>query len=265
MARCQFMLLAALITILPAVAQESASEMLAKSPRHQEWVAVKQGERQVHSFVVYPETEKKAGAVIVIHENRGLNDWVCSVADRLAEAGFIAIAPDLLSGMGPDGGKTSDFPDRNAARDAIYRLEQEQVTSDLIAVAEYVEKLPSANGEVYVAGFCWGGSQTFQFATNRRSLKAAFVFYGRAPDRDALVRINCPVYGFYGGNDARVTATVPGTVALMKELGKTYMPETYEGAGHGFMRSGSEPGANEANMKAMQAGWKRWISIISKQ
>src|SRR5262245_12770962 len=192
-----------------------AKEKLAKSPRHSEWVKVKNGTREVNSFVVYPESNKKATAVVVIHEIFGMSDWVQQLTDELAEAGYIAIAPDLLSGMGPNGGGTSSF-DSNGVRQAIGALPPDQITADLNAVADYVSKLPGANGKVAVTGYCWGGSQSFRFATNRPSLKAAFVFYGSAPqgadqkpDKDALGRIAAPVYGFYAENDMRINATVP--------------------------------------------------------
>lgn len=246
-------------------AQEPATDRLQRSPRHQEWVVVQQGDRSVHAFLVFPEVQDKVPAVVVIHENRGLTDWVRSIADQLAEAGYIAIAPDLLSGMGPEGGKTSDFPSGDAAREAIYRLPPKQVTADLNAVADYVARLPASNGKVAVAGFCWGGGQSFHFATRRPDLAATFVFYGRGPDsRDAIAKIQSPVYGFYGGNDARVNATVPPTVALMKEAGKTFEPVTYEGAGHGFMRAGEAPDASAANKKARAEAWRRWKVLLGK-
>ncbi|HVG21964.1 MAG TPA: dienelactone hydrolase family protein [Blastocatellia bacterium] len=252
-----------------ASAQDWAKQRLEKSSRHQEWVKVKNGNRAVNSFIVYPEVKGKATAVVVIHEIFGMSDWVRSVADQLAEAGYIAIAPDLLSGMGPKGGGSSEFTDRSAVGQAIRDLPPDQITGDLNAVADYVAKLPAANGKVAVAGFCWGGSQTFRFATNRPGLKAAFVFYGTGPDnKEAIAKIKAPVYGFYGGNDARVTASVPKSAELMKEAGKTYEPVTYEGAGHGFMRSGEDPTASdankEANKKAREEAWTRWKSILKK-
>ena len=140
--------------------QDWAKARLAKSPRHGEWVKVKNGTREVNSFIVYPEVKQKATAVVVIHEIFGLSDWVQSLTDQLAEAGYIAIAPDLLSGMGPDGGGTSSFK-QDAVRQAIGSLPPDQITTDLNAVAEYVSKLPAANGKVAVGGFCWGGGQTF--------------------------------------------------------------------------------------------------------
>ena len=246
------------------LSQDFALQRLEKSPRHHEWVTVKNGERLVHSFLVFPEVKNKATAVVVIHENRGLTDWVRSVADQLAEAGYIAIAPDLLSGMAPNGGKTSDFPSGDAAREAISKVTPEQANADLNAVADYVMKLPAANGKIAVAGFCWGGRQSFRFATYRADLKAAFVFYGSAADSSDIAKIKCPVYGFYGGNDARVNATIPKTAELMKQMDKRYEPVTYEGAGHGFMRAGEEPNAEAANKKARDEGWIRWKALLKK-
>lgn len=278
----------------PVESQDWAKQRLAKSSRHQEWVKVKNGTREVNSFVVYPEVKNKATAVVVIHEIFGMSDWVQSLADQLAEAGYIAIAPDLLSGMGPDGGGTSSL-DRNAVGQTIRDLSPDQITADLKAVADYVAKLPASNGRVVVAGYCWGGSQTFRYATNNPTIKAAFVFYGSAPaagdgtpDKDALAKIKAPVYGFYAGNDARISATLPKTAEAMTELRKTFDPVTYEGAGHGFMRAGDAPepvapqpkGEKEAddkaaadyqkalaawkgNKKARDEAWARWKKLLA--
>lgn len=251
--------------VTTASAQDWAKARLEKSPRHLEWVKVKQGKREVNSFIAYPEVKEKATAVIVIHEIFGLTDWVRGVADQLAEAGYIAIAPDLLSGTAPGGGGTSELGSGDAVRKAISSLPSDQITADLNAVAEYVAKLPACNGKVVVAGFCWGGSQTFRFASNNKDLKAAFVFYGSSPEQESdLARIQAPVHGFYGGNDARVNATVPKSAELMKKAGKTYEPVTYEGAGHGFMRAGEEPDANAANKKGREDAWIRWKELLRK-
>lgn len=249
--------------VTPLAFAQTVKDRLEKSPRHQEWVTVNNGARAVSAFVVYPEVKDKAAAVVVIHENMGLTDWVRSVADWLSEEGFIAIAPDLLSGMAPKGGKTSDFPDVSAAREAIYKLPQDQVTGDLNALADYIGKVPAASGKVFVAGFCWGGGQSFRFATGRLNLAAAFVFYGAGPDSpDAIARIRGPVYGFYGGSDARVDATIPKSQELMKAAGKTYEPVIYKGAGHGFMRAGEEPDASPANREAHDEAWQRWLKLL---
>ena len=278
-----------------AATQDWAKQRLAKSSRHQEWVKVKNGAREVSSFVVYPEVKNKATAVIVIHEIFGMTDWIQSLTDQLAEAGYIAIAPDLLSGMGPDGGGTSSL-DRAGIGQKIRDLPPDQITGDLNAVADYVSKLPASNGKVVVAGYCWGGSQTFRYATNNPNIKAAFVFYGSAPatgtdnaiDKEALARIKAPVYGFYAGNDARINATLPATTQAMAELKKTFEPVTYEGSGHGFMRAGEAPEpvaptpkgdqaadakatedyqkaltAWKGNKKARDEAWVRWKKLLA--
>ena len=257
--------IAALLAASAVPAQDWAKVRLEKSPRHLEWVKVKQGKREVNCFLAFPEVKDKAVAVVVIHEIFGLTDWVRGVADQLAEAGYIAIAPDLLSGSAPNGGGTSELGGGDAVRKAISSLPPDQITADLNAVAEYVSKLPACNGKLTVAGFCWGGSQSFRYATNNKEIKAAIVFYGTGPENQAdNDRIACPVYGFYGGNDARVTATVPRSADLMKKTGKTYEPVTYEGAGHGFMRSGEAPDASEANKKAHDESWQRWKELLKK-
>src|SRR5437763_3645878 len=157
---------AVLLAAAAAPAQDWAKARLEKSPRHGEWVKVKHGDREVQSFVVYPEVKDKAAAVVVIHEIFGLTDWVRGVADQLAEAGYVAIAPDLLSGSAPGGGGTAELGGGDAVRRAIMALPPDQVTGDLNAAAEYVGKLPAANGKLAVAGFCWGGGQSFRYATN---------------------------------------------------------------------------------------------------
>jgi carboxymethylenebutenolidase len=254
-----------LTTAGPAAAQDWAKARLEKSPRHLEWVKVKNGGREVKCFIAFPEVKDKATAVVVIHEIFGLTDWVRGVTDQLAEAGYIAIAPDLLSGMAPGGGGTAEIGSGDAVRGAIMKLPPDQVTGDLNAAAEYVGKLPACNGKVAVGGFCWGGGQTFRYATNNKNIKAAFPFYGTGPEKDEDIdKVSCPVYGFYGGNDARVNATIPKSTELMKKHGKTYDPVIYEGAGHGFMRAGEAPDANEPNKKARDQAWQRWNELLKK-
>jgi carboxymethylenebutenolidase len=256
---------AACIALGSASAQDWAKARLDSSPRHMEWVTVKHDGREVKCFVAFPEVKNKATAVIVIHEIFGLTDWVRGVADQLAEAGYIAIAPDLLSGAAPGGGGTAELGGADAVRKAISSLPPAQITADLNAVKQYVSKLPAANGKVAVAGFCWGGGQSFRYATNAKDIKAACVFYGPPPtDPEDVARIQCSVYGFYGESDARITSTVDKTAEQMKKAGKTYKPVTYPGAGHGFMRAGEAPDASEANKKARNEAWKRLKEILEK-
>ncbi len=237
---------------------------LENSPRHQEWVEIKTATgRALKAYVVFPEVDRKVPAIVVIHENRGLNDWARSMADQLAEAGFVAVAPDLLSGLGPDEGGTSSFTSEDDARTALYKLTRDQVLGDLDATVAYAKKIDSANGKVAVCGFCWGGGYSFMLATHNSDLAAAYVFYGTTPDDDeALKSIACPVYGFYGGNDARISGQVPRTTERMKAAGKEYDPVVYEGAGHGFMRAGEASDASEANRKGHDEAWARWKELF---
>lgn len=246
-----------------AAAQDWAKEQLAKSSRHREWVTVKHNGRSVDTLVVYPESKDKRPVVLVIHEIFGLSDWAQELADEVAAAGYIAVAPDLLTGMASNGGRTKDFS-VDAAMEAVSKLNPTQVTADLNAVADYGLKLPASNGKIFVVGFCWGGGQSFRFASNRADLAAAFVFYGPPPSKESMASIKTPVYGFYAGNDARINATLPDTIANMKATGKEYEPVTYDGAGHGFMRAGEAPDATEANKRAREDAWKRWKDLMSK-
>jgi carboxymethylenebutenolidase len=246
-----------------ASAQDWAKAAMAKSPRHSEWVTVKHDGRSVDTFVVYPESMAKRPVVLIIHEIFGMTDWVEDLADQVAAAGYIAVAPDLLSGMGPDGGRTSSIPS-DKVMEAVSKLNPDQVTADLNAAADFASKIPASNGKLFVGGFCWGGGQTFRFATNRGDLSAAFVFYGPPPDKDAMVRIKAPVYGFFAGNDARIGAMIPDAIVNMKAAGKTFDPVTYDGAGHGFMRAGEAPDAKEADKKARTEAWERWKILLAK-
>jgi carboxymethylenebutenolidase len=242
-----------------ASAQDWAKPRLNNSPRHGEWVEIKSGERTIKAFVVYPQEKKKTPVVLVIHEVFGLTDWVRSVCDQLAENGVIAIAPDLLSGQ------TFGEADLDAMRKAISALPKDQITADLNATADYALKIPACNGTLAVCGFCRGGAWTFEYANVNPKLKAAYSFYGPTPDDPAKVaNISCPVYGFYGENDERVNAGIPKAEELMKGAGKKYEPLIYKGAGHGFMREGEMPNANEANKKARDDAWARWKMLLKQ-
>jgi len=247
----------------PATAQDWAKALLDKSPRHQEWVKVKYGTRTVDAFVVYPEVSHKAPVVLLIHEIFGLSDWARSMADDIAAMGYIVIAPDLLSGFGPNGGGTSAFPDQQSIIKAVSSLDPGTLTADLNATADYALKFPSASGKLAVIGFCWGGGQSFRFATQRKNLSAAFVFYGPPPPDDSLKTIAAPVYGFYAGNDARISSTVPDTKTAMAAAGKKYDPVIYDGAGHGFMRAGEDPtNTNPASTTARLQALKRLEALL---
>ena len=242
-------------------AQDWAKARLDASPRHHEYVSLKHDSRTVQAFVAYPEIKDKAPVVVLIHEIFGLSDWAKEMADEIAGQGFIVIAPDLLSGAGPNGGGSSEFPSQDAAVKAVSGLDSAQVTADLDAAADYGKRLPAGNGKLAVVGFCWGGGKSFAFATHRKDLSAAFVFYGPGPSD--VSTITAPVYAFYAGNDARIGATVPDTTAAMKAAGKTYLHVTYDGAGHGFMRAGEDPtNTNPANKTAREQGFASLVQHL---
>lgn len=258
-------LLLAAVLMLPyaAIAQEWAKTRLDASPRHREYVTLKHGDRSLQAFVVYPEVKQKVPVVILIHEIFGLSDWANEMADELAAAGYIVVAPDLLSGAGPNGGGSDSFSGMDAITKAVSGLNPDQVMADLDAAADYAQKIPAGNGKIATVGFCWGGGKSFSYATHRHDLSAAFVFYGSGPSE--VASITAPVYGFYAGNDARIGATVPGTTDAMKAAGKKYDPITYDGAGHGFMRAGEDPAnTNPANKKARDEGFARLTKLLSE-
>lgn len=247
--------------VLPPDA-EHAEAALAASPRHGEWVEIEVASQTgppLTTWVVYPERAEKAGAVIVIHEVYGLTDWVRAVADRLAAEGFIALAPDLLSGFGPDGGGTESLGDR--VREAIGALRPEEAVQRLDAVREYALALPAANGRVGTVGFCWGGSTSFDYATEQRELDAAVVYYGTSPQEPYdYRRIEAPVLGLYGEDDARVNATIPLAREQMEDLGKPYTVHVCEGAGHGFLRQ--QDGCDGANLRAAERAWPATLEFF---
>lgn len=199
---------------------------------HGEWVYIKRGGDSIRAYVAYPERKDKAPGVIVIHEIFGLTEWETTVGDRLAKNGYIAIVPDLLSskyGITP--------ATRDSGRKLVAQLEPDRITGDLNAVYGYLNGLPSIQKDrIGTIGFCWGGGQSFRYATNNPNLKAAVVCYGPPPDAAALARIGAPVLGVYGENDARIDATLPSVDSTMKRLGKSYQYDIYPGTGHGFLR-----------------------------
>jgi carboxymethylenebutenolidase len=185
------------------------------------------------------------------------------VADRLAADGFIAVAPDFLSGKGPGGGGSDSVKSRDDVVKLVRTLTPDEVKAGLDAARDYATKLPAANGKSATLGFCWGGGQSFAYATEQPDLDAAVVYYGTAPsDPAAYARIHAPVLGLYGGDDERVGATIPTAEAEMKRLGKTYEPNVYEGAGHGFLRQ--QDGRDGANLRATQQAWPRTIAFLKQ-
>jgi carboxymethylenebutenolidase len=267
----------------------NSADALKRSPRHGEWVDIKMTTGPaLKSWVVYPERRDKAGVVLVIFDIFGMGDWARAVGDQLAKDGFIAIVPDFLSGKGPNGGGSEELGTQVGS--VIRTLTPADLNARLDAAMAYGKSLPSSNGKTATIGFCWGGGVSFGYAVAQPNLSAAAVYYGTPPmsapplpppppagsqgapppargaggpqavDAAALKNIKAPVMGFYGGNDARVTSTVESTAAKMKELGKSYVPHVFDGAGHGFLKNQ----ATEANYKAATEAWPLTIAFLTK-
>lgn len=202
---------------------------------HGEWVKFTNAAGEtIPAYVAWPERKEPAPTIIVIHEIFGLTAWERSIVDKLAGQGYVAIVPDLL---GSKYGKSPENPD--SARKLISTLEPERVLGDLDATAAWVDTLPGAQrGTLATIGFCWGGGKSFAYATHNPKLKAAVVCYGPAPDSAALARIQAPVLGVYGENDARIDDQLPRVTALMQLLGKSFDYTIYPGTGHGFLKPG---------------------------
>lgn len=249
---------------LPADANGAAAR-IAASPRHGEWavIPVPGGTDSVRAWVVYPERSTKAPVVLVIHEIFGLTTWVRAVADQLAAEGFIAIAPDFLSGkhlaMAPDAFMTTPGGVDSAVA-AISTLDPKQFLSRVDAAQRYATALPSATGKWGVVGFCWGGSMTFFTAANFPTLAAAVPYYGGvSPDRvPTLSATRAPVLALYGGNDARVNMTIPRADSALRTAGTRFEPHIFPGAGHGFLRQ--QDGQNGANAAATRAAWPMTVA-----
>jgi carboxymethylenebutenolidase len=251
---------------LPPGTADHAARALKESSRHGEWADIKMPDGVLKAWVVYPERAQKAGVVLVIHDIRGMSDMARGMGDQLAQDGFIAVVPDFLSGKGPNGGGTESLG-ADVAK-TIQGLTPADVVARLNAAMEYGKKLPASNGKTGVIGFCWGGARSFGYAAAQPALNAAVVYYGDAPgsadstQETTLANVKAPVLGLYAGNDARINATLPGTEAAMKKLGKSYELHTYEGAGHGFMFS--QAGAGGANLKAAQESWPVVLQFFRK-
>lgn len=253
---------------LPPGTEEHVTRALDESSRHGEWVDIEMADgTRLNSWVVYPERSDKAGVVLVIHDIRGMGDWIRAVGDQLAQDGFIAVVPDFLSGKGPDGGGSESLG-RDVGQ-AIRRLTEAEVVGRLDAARKYGGSLPASNGESAVLGFCWGGTQSFTYALEQPDLDAAVVFYGSVPGATAdavpderIAKIEAPVLGLYGGNDARINATLPPTIAAMMKHSKTYEFHTFEGAGHGFTRR--QDGADGANRTAVRHAWPLALAFLRR-
>jgi carboxymethylenebutenolidase len=253
---------------LPPGTPAHVERALDESSRHGEWVDIPLPDGgKLNTWVVYPERKDKAGVVLVIHDIRGMSDWVRAAGDQLAQDGFIAVVPDFLSGKGKDGGGTASFG--REVGQAIRQLSGEEVTARLDAAMQYGSALPAANGKTGVIGFCWGGTGSFRYAIAQPKLAAAAVYYGNVPDATStavpehmIAKIRAPVLGIYAGNDARINATLPPTMEAMMKHAKTYELHTFEGSGHGFLHR--QDGAGGSNLTASRQAWPLTLAFLRR-
>ena len=242
-----------------------AIEQLKSSPRHGEWVDIKGSDgTPIKAFVVFPERKEKAPVVIVIHEIFGLSDWIRGVTDQLAKEGFVAIAPDFLSGRGPNKGGSQELGSQGSTQE-IRNVTPDDTVRILNDVRTYALALPAGNGKVAAMGFCWGGGTTFTYALRQPALNAGVSYYGPMPaDPAAYANAKVPVLGLYGANDARVNANIEVAKTGMANAKATYEPHIFEGAGHGFLRqqAGNQNAPN--NMAATEQAWKLTLDFLRK-
>jgi len=241
--------------------ETTAKERLETTPRHGEFVDIPRPDSaSIRAWVSYPERDTRAGVVLVIHEIYGLSDWIRGLADQLAKEGFIAVVPDLISGMGPGGGGTDSTTSRDEVVGLVRGLTNEMFDARISAVRDWAVKLPAANGQFATIGFCWGGGRSFAMAGMQPYPKAAVVYYGTAPDSAAIKKTRAPVQGHYGGDDARVNATIDPARKAMKKIKRNYEVFIYEGAGHGFLRQ--QEARDGANLKATDLAWPRTAAFL---
>lgn len=236
-----------------------AAHVLARlnaSPRHGQYVMIPRASGDsMRAWVVYPERSTQAPVVVVVHEIFGMSTWVRGVADQLAQAGYIAVAPDLMNTSSLRGA-----PDSVSMQDgiaAVSKLDPKKVMTDIDAAAKWGMAQPAALKKYGVIGFCWGGGMAFRYTAHAPDLGAAVVYYGEALTPKDVPLVRAPVLGNYAGNDARTTATIPPTDSAFKAQNKIFEYRIYEGAGHGFARA--QTLENGANLKAIQAAWPATI------
>jgi carboxymethylenebutenolidase len=238
----------------------NAKTTLLHSTLRKEFVDIPLGNLKLHTWIEYPQGNDKAPVVIVMQHGPGLDDWQRALADQFALQGLIAVAPDLYSGLGPNGGNYDSFEGTDDAMRSAAKLTQDEGIRRYKAAYDYGMKLPRANGKSATVGFCAGGSYSFRFAGEVPEINAAVVFYGTQPSDEIMARIKAPVLGFYGDDDARVTSTVEPTVAAMKKLDKSYEPHIYPHGTHGFLEYQDIAG----NPAAVTDSWQRTIAFLKQ-
>lgn len=241
------------------LAQTVMSEMESKKANvDSSEVEYKNGDVKLSGYLSKPLKKGKYPAIIVIHENRGLNEHTRDVARRFAANGYVALAADALS----RNGGTASFDTPEKVREAFNALDMKLVISDLNSGLDFLNKHKNVKkNKLASIGFCWGGARSFLLATEPNKLKAAVVFYGTAPTDEQLANVHCPVFGNYGETDERITSKVPEVAATMKRLKKSYEYKIYDGAGHAFF---NDTNPERYNAEAAAEAWKLTLAFLKK-
>lgn len=238
----------------------NSAHKLAQSTLKREWASIPMGRGTLRTLVIHPEGTTPAPVVLLLHYEAGLDSLQQAMALQLAERGYLAVAPDLLSGLGPDGGNHDSFRFPDAAMRTLATMKPAEAMRRYKIAAAYARSMPRSNGNIAAIGASLGGTHAFRLASELPELRAAVVFYGLPPDKASLGRISAPVLGLYAGDDPAVNATIEPTASVMKQLGKSYESRTYPGATHFFLSYVVEG----RNGDAVAAAWPAAMAFLGE-
>ena len=244
----------ALLPLLENNYAEAAMVMPDDSRLKTETVTFPGASGELTGYLARPaEASGKLPAVLVIHENRGLNPHIEDVTRRLALEGFLALGVDFLS---PAGGTPSD---EDKAREMIGALDMGQTVQNAVAAVDYLAGHPDSTGKVGAVGFCWGGAMANQVAVNAPAAAATVAYYGRQPSADQAAKIKAPVMLHYAGLDERINAGIPEFEAALKQNGVSYQLFVYDNANHAF---NNDTNAARYDEKAAELAWNRTVNFF---
>ena len=248
---------AAALSILPALGENNSNFFAEDDDIVSQFVKYPAPKTDINAFLAYPKKEGKFPAVVVIHENRGLQPHLQDVAKRFAKEGFLSIAPDALT---PVGGTPEN--DQSKASQLIRELNSEDTVDNMVAAVKYLKTHPQSTGKVGCTGFCWGGAMTNQVAVHSPDLNAAVPYYGRQPATEDVAKIKAPIMAHYAGNDPGINAGIEAFEEELKKQKKEYQIFIYEGAGHAF-NNDSNP--ERYNAEAAKLAWGRTVSFFKEK
>jgi carboxymethylenebutenolidase len=248
---------AAALSILPALGETNRMIPAQEDDLVAEFVKYPAPKTEMKAFLAHPKKDGNFPAVVVIHENRGLQPHIQDVAKRFAKEGFLAVAPD---GLTPVGGTPDN--DQNLAAERIRELNNDDTIQNFVAAVKYLKTHPRSTGKVGCTGFCWGGAMTNNVGVNSPELDAAVPYYGRTPATEDVAKIKAPIMAHYAGNDPGINAGIPAFEEELKKQSKEYQIFMYEGAGHAF-NNDSNP--ERYNAEAAKLAWGRTISFFKEK